>query len=212
MTIGIFSLFLMFFKIGLFTFGGGYAMLPLIQQEVASRGLMSMEELTNFVAVSESTPGPFAINIATYVGMHSAKICGMESMSLLYSAMATLGVVMPSFIVILIVAHFYEKFKQSHTVKGVMSGLRPAVVGLLAAAVVSMGKTVLFHVEEGLGKAVELTESLKFVPAQLIVSVCIFALMAFLGIKKKLNPILLIVLSAALGIGVMYALEGLGIL
>ena len=204
MSIGIFSLFLMFFKIGLFTFGGGYAMLPLIQQEVASRGLMSMEELTNFVAVSESTPGPFAINIATYVGMHTAGIWG--------SVLATLGVVMPSFIVILIVAHFYEKFKQSHTVKGVMSGLRPAVVGLLAAAVISMGKTVLFHVEEGLGKAVELTENLKFVPAQLIVSVCIFALMAFLGIKKKLNPILLIVLSAALGIGVMYALEGLGIL
>ena len=205
MSISIFSLFLMFFKIGLFTFGGGYAMLPLIQQEVASRGLMSMEELTNFVAVSESTPGPFAVNIATYVGMHSAGIWG--------SVLATLGVVMPSFIVILIVAHFYEKFKESHTVKGIMSGLRPAVVGLLAAAVISMGKTVLFHVEEGLGEAVEFfSTGLSFVPAQLIVSILIFALMAFLGIKKKVHPIKLIVLSAALGIGIMYALEGLGIL
>ena len=201
----VLSLFLMFFKIGLFTFGGGYAMLPLIQQEVASRGLMSMEELTNFVAVSESTPGPFAVNIATYVGMHSAGIWG--------SVCATLGVVMPSFIVILIVAHFYEKFKESHTVKGVMSGLRPAVVGLLAAAVLSMGKTVLFHVEEGMGKAVELMGTgLSFVPAGLIVSICIFALTAYLGIKKKVHPIKLILLSAALGIGVMYALEGLGIL
>ena len=201
----LWELYQVFFRMGAVTFGGGYAMLPLIQQEVASRGLMSMEELTNFVAVSESTPGPFAVNIATYVGMHSAGIWG--------SVLATLGVVMPSFIVILIVAHFYEKFKESHTVKGIMSGLRPAVVGLLAAAVISMGKTVLFHVEEGLGEAVELfSTGLSFVPAQLIVSILIFALMAFLGIKKKVHPIKLIVLSAALGIGIMYALEGLGIL
>ena len=102
------TLFLTFFKIGLFTFGGGYAMLPLIQEEVIAHDWMSMEQLVNFVAVSESTPGPFAINIATYVGTETGGLLG--------AFCATLGVVMPSFTVILIVAQFYEKFKESKTV------------------------------------------------------------------------------------------------
>ena len=180
------DLFLMFFKIGAFTFGGGYAMLPLIQEEVASRGLMSVEELVSFVAISESTPGPFAINIATYVGMHHAGIWG--------SVFATLGVVMPSFIIILIVAHFFEKFKTNRIVKGLMSGLRPAVVGLLAAAVVIMGRSVFFRN----GWVFDL---------KLLLAACIFALTLYLSQKKK-HPILLIVLAAALGMAGMYILEG----
>ena len=96
------ELFWTFFKIGAFTFGGGYAMLPLIQESVSAKGWLAMEELVDFVAVSESTPGPFAINIATYVGMETGGVFG--------AVCATLGVVMPSFIVILIVARFYQKF------------------------------------------------------------------------------------------------------
>ena len=183
------SLFLMFFKIGLFTFGGGYAMLPLIQQEVANRGLMTVAELTNFVAVSESTPGPFAVNIATYVGMHS---CG-----LLGSVCATLGVVMPSFIVILIVAHFYEKFKKSRAVMGVMTGLRPAVVGLLASAVLGVAKTVFFP--EGF-----------VISVTFAASAVIFGIVLYLALKK-VNAIKLILLSAALGLAVMYGLGALGL-
>ena len=180
------NLFLMFFKIGAFTFGGGYAMLPLIQEEVASRGLMSVEELVSFVAISESTPGPFAVNIATYVGLHHAGIWG--------SVFATLGVVMPSFIIILIVAHFFEKFKTNRVVKGLMSGLRPAVVGLLAAAVVTMGKSVFFKN----GWVFDL---------KLLLAAGIFGITLFLSLRKK-HPILLIVLAAALGMAGMYIIEG----
>ncbi len=94
------DLFWTFFKIGLFTFGGGYAMLPLIQAEVAAHGWLSTESLLNFVAVSESTPGPFAVNIATYIGSEMGGIPG--------AACATLGVALPSFIIILIGARCYE--------------------------------------------------------------------------------------------------------
>ena len=105
------KLFLTFFKIGLFTFGGGYAMLPLIQAEVLENGWMTNTEIMNFVAISESTPGPFAINMATFVGTETGGIFG--------AFCSTLGVVMPSFIVILLVATFYEKFKKNKVVEGV---------------------------------------------------------------------------------------------
>ena len=96
------ELFLTFFKIGMFTIGGGYAMLPLIQADVIAHGWMPEEQIVNFIAVSESTPGPFAINISTYVGSQVGGILG--------AVCATLGVVLPSFIIILIVARIFEKF------------------------------------------------------------------------------------------------------
>ena len=114
------DLFWTFFKIGAFTFGGGYAMLPLVQAEVARRGWMTGEALVNFIAVSESTPGPFAINMATAVGNQMGGILG--------AACATLGVVLPSFIIILIVARCYLAFRQSKVVSGCMHGLKSAVV------------------------------------------------------------------------------------
>ena len=184
------KLFLTFFKIGLFTIGGGYAMLPLIQAEVLANGWMEEEALINFIAVSESTPGPFAVNIATYVGTHVAG--NGVLVSLLGSACATLGVVMPSFIIILIVARFFERFKNSKVVSGIMTGLRPAVIGLIASAIISMGKTTLFP--EGF-----------IFDYNLICSIVIFALSAFLIFKKKMHPIGVIVIAAALGIAAGYA-------
>ena len=172
------KLFLTFFKIGLFTFGGGYAMLPLIQEEVPAHGWMAMDEIINFIAVSESTPGPFAVNIATYVGRMSAGIPG--------AVCATLGVVMPSFLVILIVAKVYAAFRKSRLVEGAMSGLRPAVIGLIAAALLSIGKEVF-------AAAAELS------PGAVCVSAAIFAVMAILAFRKK-HPVLIIALSAAAGI------------
>ena len=131
------ELFFTFFKIGLFTVGGGYAMLPLIRTEVLSKGWLTAEEIVNFIAVSESTPGPFAVNIATYIGSVRGGAAG--------AAFATLGVVLPSFLIILAIARCYKKFKSSKIVAGLMSGLKPAVIGLIAAAVLTVGKTVFLN-------------------------------------------------------------------
>ena len=175
-----------FFKIGAFTFGGGYAMLPLIQSEVAAHGWLTEEELINFIAVSESTPGPFAVNISTYVGMMTGGVLG--------SVCATLGVALPSFIIILIVAKCFERFRRSKVVSGCMSGLKPAVIGLIATAILSVGKTVFFPA--GLTAAV-------FSTAEFYISLALFAVMAVLAFKK-VHPILLICISAAVGIAAGY--------
>ncbi|MBQ5816617.1 MAG: chromate transporter [Oscillospiraceae bacterium] len=186
------ELFFTFFKIGLFTFGGGYAMLPLIQSEVQAQGWMTQSALVDFIAVSESTPGPFAINIATYVGSETAGVLG--------SVCATLGVVMPSFIVILIVAQCYEKFKESFAVKGVLSGLRPAAIGLIGSAVLTAAATVFIPAEPA--PILEVITSYEFICGAVIFAIC---LPLILNKKKKIHPIIVIALAAALGIASGYA-------
>ncbi len=190
------ELFLTFFMIGAVTFGGGYAMLPMIQEQVALRwgDIISSEALIDFVAVSESTPGPFAINMATYVGSVVGGLDKGAAMAVFGSFCATLGVVLPSFIIILIVAKCYDKFRESRAVKGCMSGLKPAVVGLIASTVLSIGKTVLFSA--GVSLAV-------FTQAAFYISIGIFAVMAVLAFKK-VHPILIICLSAVAGIAAGY--------
>jgi len=180
------ELFWSFFKIGAFTFGGGYAMFPLIQQAVETHGWMSDAALINFVAVSESTPGPFAVNVSTYIGRETGGLFG--------AFCATLGVVLPSFIVILIVAKCFEQFKTNRIVSGCMSGLRPAVIGLIGAAVVSVGTTVFFP--SGISIQNMITYSF-------ITSLIIFILMLIL-VFRKMHPIIIILISAVLGIGCGY--------
>ena len=182
------ELFITFFKIGLFTFGGGYAMLPLIQKEVLAHDWMEIEEIINFIAVSESTPGPFAINCATYVGMETGGVLG--------AVCATLGVVLPSFIVILCVARFYKKFKESKIVSSVMTGLRPAVIGLIGSALVSMILSVFLPNGFDFGGIV--------IP-DLLVSLGIAVVMTIL-VFKKIHPIIIIVLSAVAGIAAGFLL------
>lgn len=179
-----FDLFLTFLKIGLFTFGGGYAMLPMIQEEVAAHGWLNQSELINFIAVSESTPGPFAVNIATFVGTRTGGIFG--------GLCATLGVILPSFVIILIVARCYQKFKSNKLVVGAMNGLKPAVVGLIAAALLSLSGTVFFP--QGFSTNI-------FGTAQFYVSLGIFAVAVILAFKK-IHPILIILLSAVIGVAV----------
>ncbi len=193
------ELFWTFFKIGLFTFGGGYAMLPLIQEQVIAHEWLTEEAIVNFIAVSESTPGPFAINIATYVG---SQVGGAYSSNLWFtilgSACATLGVVLPSFIIILLVAKFYQQFKNSHTVKGLMTGLKPAAIGLIASAVVSMALTVFIPNSFSIDM---------FKGAELYISAVIFSLCTFLVFykRKKIPPVLIICTAAVLGIITGYA-------
>ena len=182
------ELFWTFLTIGAFTFGGGYAMLPLMQEQVAARwgDVISSEAMVNFIAVSESTPGPFAINMATYVGAKMGGVFG--------SFCATLGVALPSFVIILIVARCYDKFRESRVVKGCMSGLKPAVVGLIANAVLGVLVTVFFPA--GVTLAV-------FSQAQVYICGAIFLAMLVLAFKK-VHPIVIICLSAVLGIAVGY--------
>ena len=186
------KLFLTFFMIGAVTFGGGYAMLPMIQEQVSLNwdSLIPPEDLVDFVAVSESTPGPFAINMATYVGSVVGGEQGGVLASIFGSFCATMGVVLPSFIVILTVAKCYEKFKTNRVVKGCMTGLKPAVVGLIGGAILNVVSTV-FRLEE-----FALTI---FTTASFYVSLGIFALMAVLAFKK-VHPIVIICLSAVIGI------------
>lgn len=174
-------LFYTFFKIGLFGFGGGYAMLSMIQGEVVTRyGWLTPQEFTDIVAISQMTPGPIGINSATYVGFTTTG-------SVWGSFIATFAVVLPSFILMLTISRFFLKYQKHPTVEAVFSGLRPAVVGLLASAAL-----VLMNVEN-FGLPTEDTRSF-------IIS-CLIFLIAFVGTKKyKLNPIGIIVACGIAGL------------
>ncbi|MBP3793316.1 MAG: chromate transporter [Ruminococcus sp.] len=183
------ELFFIFLKIGAFTFGGGYSMIAMIQYEAEQHGWLSQSELVDFVALSESTPGPLAVNMATFVGMKTGGVLG--------AVLATLGVVLPSFVIILIIAKCYERFKTSKAVDSVMSGLKPAVVGMIGTAFLSVGRTVFFP--NGL-------QTVRFTQASFWVFLGIFAVSVVL-VFKKVNPIKIILLSAAVGIGAGYSLN-----
>lgn len=183
------ELFYVFFFIGLFTIGGGYAMIPMIKDEIVTRGWMTMEELLNFFAIAESTPGPFAVNTATMVGFSQAGIAG--------AIVATLSVVLPSFIIILIIAKFITNFLKYKQVKWALDGVKPIVVGLIIGVVLNL------IVNNVLG----LTDILDLFNKNLIIenvdymSLIIMIAMFLLKMKfKKLNPIFMIIISAILGI------------
>lgn len=175
------QLFLVYFKIGLFGFGGGYAMLSLIQQEVVeNHQWISTQEFTDIVAISQMTPGPIAINSATYIGFTAVNNAGYsQSMSILGSAIATISVCLPSLILVLFISMSYAKFRSNKYVAAAFLGLRPATVGLIAAA------------------ALMLMNSENFIDYK---SFLIFIAAFILTWKFKVHPILMIVLAAALGL------------
>lgn len=185
----LWNLFWTFFKIGAFTFGGGLAMLRIAQEQVLAWGWLKESEIVDFVALSESTPGPFAINMATYVGASQSNVLG--------ALCATLGVVLPSFIVILIVAHFYKQFQNSHAIKGLMTGLKPTAIGLIASAIISMSATVFMP--NGFSLSI-------FTTKEFYISLFIFILSLVLVFfkPKKIPPIVTICISAILGIAAGY--------
>lgn len=175
------QLFYTFFKIGLFGFGGGYAMLSMIQGEVVTRyEWISSQEFTDIVAISQMTPGPIGINAATYIGFTSTG-------SVWGSIIATFAVVLPSFILMLTISKFFLKYQKHPVVESIFNGLRPAVVGLLASAAL-----VLMNVEN-FGSPTDNTYSF-------IISIIIF-LIAFIGTRKyKANPILMIIACGIAGL------------
>lgn len=175
------ELFFIFAKIGLFTVGGGYAMIPLITQEITVRGWLTLEGIVDIIAISEMTPGPFAINSATFIGIQKAGLIG--------AAFSTLGVVAPSFIIVILIAKYFTMVKDHHIVQGLLSGLRPAVIGLIASSTVMIAKSAFIQ---------EMSESL--LASINFRSIVIFAIALIAIIKYKLHPVLMIIISAVLGI------------
>ncbi len=186
------TLFLEFFKIGLFCFGGAFGMIPLIEETVTSYGWLGESEFYAFLGVCESTPGPIAVNMATYIGSSQGGMLG--------SIAATLGVVMPSFIIILLVASLLKGLTDNKHFRGFLSGVKPVIVALILSAGAVLA-----------AKSAGYSYPLAFSPSR--VSITIFALLAVICIgsrtifKKKIPSIALIIISAALGICVSVFFE-----
>ena len=183
-----------FLMIGLFSFGGGYGMLSVIQGEVVIRhAWLTAAEFTDIVAVSQMTPGPIGINSATYVGYTAVfNATGNELLAVLGSFTASFAVMLPSVVLMLIVSRFFMKYSKHRNVENVFRLLRPAVVGLIASA------ALLLMTEENFGSPTE-------TPLQFGVSVALFVA-AFVAMKFfKVSPILILVLAGAFG-GVFYGL------
>lgn len=180
MITNLLHLFFTFFKIGLFTIGGGYAMLPVMKSEALLNGWLTEEEIINFLAISESTPGPFAINMATFVGASQYGVLG--------AVVTTIGVVLPSFIIILLIYKVYAKYITNKYIISLMKGLRATVIGLILATSLSLIFDELF--KGGF--------NLSLFDIKALVITLILAIVIFL--KRKLNPILFIGISAVLGI------------
>ena len=189
-------LFWVFFKIGLFTIGGGHAMIPLIMQDVVAEGWISESVLIDFIAISESTPGPFAVNIATYTGTTVGEAFGGFWYGLLGALSATLGVVTPSIIIIiLIVASILNQFRKSQYVQHAFYGLRPASTGLIVAAGLSVAELAFLNLEAWTGFSVN--SLLAVIDWKAIV----LAVAVYVGLVKfKKHPILYIAISALVGI------------
>lgn len=184
-------LFFEFAKTGLFAVGGGLATIPFLQDLGARTGWFSAADLSTMIAVSESTPGAMGVNMATYVGFTIARVHGIPG--IIGAIVATLGLTFPSIVVIVIIAGFLEKFRQSKTVDAVFYGLRPASTALIASAGLTVAMTVLITV----GGAAKHAFSVHW-PA-LILAVVVFIAMRYTPLKK-LHPILFIAFSAVVGV------------
>lgn len=207
------QLFFSFLMIGTVSFGGGYGMISLIRETVLSYGWLSEEEFLNFIAVSESTPGPLAVNMATFIGSSQGGILG--------SFFATLGVVMPSFFIILLIAALLKNFMKYAGVQAFLSGIRPCVVAMILSTAVTIGLGTLFSVRSvddigshlNLGLSSEAAASYSSATGSLssgavvpdYKGIFIFVFLIVLHVlwkhfrKKTISPILMLLLSAGLG-------------
>jgi len=167
-----------FIKIGLFSFGGGYAMLPLIQKEIEIHNWLTTKQFIDIIAVAETTPGPIAINSATFVGVKVAGFYG--------AIVSTIGVCLPTFFLVVLLSKAVNKFSEHPVMKGMLYGIRPVVISLILLAAIFVGKTVLFSKGSYLG--------LDWISISV-------AVLAFIGIIKfKVHPIKLIIIAAISGV------------
>ncbi len=190
------ELFLVFLEIGAFSFGGGYGMISMIREKTLAHGWLTEAELLNMIAVAESTPGPIAVNMATFVGSTQAGFFG--------SVLATLGVVLPSFVIILIISALIRDLLKYSGVKAFLGGVRPCVVGLiLATAMIFLMRILLGFVKIGDSLAFDFRGAVIFAVIILISKVA--PKYAPRLIKKSPSPIVLILISAALGM-ILYSI------
>ena len=180
------ELFIVFFEIGLFTFGGGYAMISLIREKALSFGWLSEEELLNMIAVSESTPGPIAVNMATFVGSTQAGALG--------SLAATLGVVLPSFIIILLIVSLIGNFLKFKGTEAFLKGVRPCVIALIIGTAVTTFFSILFSFSD---LSCEFSPDVRGII--ILVIIVVFSKIFKKINKKKPSPIVMILISAGLG-------------
>ena len=185
-------LFLEFLKIGLFTFGGGYAMIPLVKEAVLKHGWMNEETFINMIGVSEVTPGPIAINMATYVGSTQGGFLG--------ALLCTLGVVLPSFIIMLLISILLKKYMKNKYVQSALGGIKFVAVALISASALTIFADVLFPYS--IKGSVTVTPNLLAIK-MLIIIIAGYFLMK-LVLKRKPGPILVIVMSAIVGLMVNY--------
>jgi len=184
-----------FFKIGLFSIGGGYAMLPLINSELVAYGLMNQAEVADIVAISQITPGPFAVNAATFAGVKTAGVFG--------GLVSTVAVALPSLIIATLLAKYFFKFEDNVIVRRAMWGLRPVVTGLIAAAAAVMALPALLGV--GSVSAIQWSALLSGID---IPSIIIALVSGFAIIKLKASPILIILAAGVLGV-VLFGVIGI---
>lgn len=179
------ELFISFFFIGLISIGGGLSTIPLMTEILTSKGWMVTSEIMDMIAVSEMTPGPIGINMATYAGNKTAGILGGLS--------AIIGLVAPSIIIIIIVAHFYTKYRNNEYVNGTMTIIRPVVTGMIAAVCAELAVISLFNIDlfRETGSFINL-----FNPISILIGIAVFTA----NYKFKVHPVILIVSSAIIGI------------
>ncbi|HCP15380.1 MAG TPA: chromate transporter [Peptococcaceae bacterium] len=179
------KLFWSFAQIGLFSFGGGYAAIPIIQKQVVDlHHWLTLKEFMDIIAISQMTPGPVAINTATFVGMRILSLPG--------AVIATLGCVVPSFLIVLTIAYFYSRYKNLWVMQGILAGLRPATIALIATAGLGILSMAIFNVEID---ALSLKSLVSFdTPAAIT-----FVLALYLLIRHRFDPIYVILGSGILG-------------
>lgn len=186
--ISLLSLFGIFFYVGLFTIGGGLVAITLMQQMIVERGLISPEKFFNMVAISESTPGPIGVNMATYLGYEFYGIPG--------AFITTLGEILPSIIIILIIARFLAAFKEKKIVQSVFICIRPAATGLVFVATLHIFMIALINVPESLSSLKTLAAWQHLINWK---SLILYAPCLVLSFWKKCHPVILILLGAAFG-------------
>jgi chromate transporter len=187
------KLFYIFFKLGLLSFGGGYTLIPLIQQELEKQGWMSSSQFHDLIAISEVTPGSVSLNTATYIGYEIGGVLG--------SILATLGVVLPSLIIITLITSLIMKQKKEGLLDKAFYGIRSVVTGLILSAAFLVGETSLFN------EAITVSGTRNVVSIINVKSLAILILVLFLMKKTKIHPILLILCSGLLGVLMFYVFK-----